>query len=103
MFVVFLKFAENRAAAAQHMADHKAWLQRGFDEGAFLLSGSLNPDSDTGSGGGCILAIGASIDAIRDRVAEDPFVAEAVVRPEIVEMTPSKAVDALGFLTAQNA
>ncbi len=93
MFVVLLKFADNRADAPRHMAGHKAWLQQGFDDGAFLLSGSLPP----GLGGG-IVAHGESADALRARVAADPFVAAGVVTAEILELAPSKADGRLGFL-----
>ena len=41
MFIVSLTFAANKAEAGQHMDDHKAWLQRGFDDGVFLLAGRL--------------------------------------------------------------
>ncbi|WP_346908450.1 hypothetical protein, partial [uncultured Roseibium sp.] len=71
----------------------KAWLQRGFDDGAFLLAGTLQP----GVGGG-ILADGATLGEIEARVADDPFVAENVVTAEILDMTASKADDRLAFL-----
>lgn len=93
MFVVLLKFAQNRAEAPRHMAGHMAWLQRGFDDGVFLLSGSLQPGL-----GGCIVAHGESAEALRARVAADPFVAAGVVTAEIVELAPSKADGRLGFL-----
>jgi len=34
MYVVLLNFAANKARAGDFMAGHKAWLKRGFDEGA---------------------------------------------------------------------
>ena len=43
MFIVLLRFAQ-RDRAAQAMQGHKQWLQRGFDDGVFLLAGSLQPD-----------------------------------------------------------
>jgi len=43
MFLVLLKFSDNKAQAAKHMAGHNAWIQRGFDEGIFALVGSLKP------------------------------------------------------------
>ena len=43
MFIVLLKFSSNKANAAQWMEGHKAWLQRGFDDGVFMLAGSLKP------------------------------------------------------------
>ena len=93
MFIVLLKFAENKAKAADHMAGHKEWLQRGFDEGVFLLAGSLQP----GLGGG-ILADAVSRPDLETRVKDDPFVAEKVVTAEILELAPSKAEERLSFL-----
>jgi hypothetical protein len=40
MFIVILKFA-NRGKASALMARHNAWLDKGFKDGIFLLSGSL--------------------------------------------------------------
>ena len=96
MFVVQLKFSANKAMAGQFMDGHKAWLQRGFDDGVFLLSGNLQPQL-----GGAIVAHDVSLDALQSRVAEDPFVAESVVSAEIIEIAPSKADERLTFLLPQ--
>ncbi len=40
MFVVLLKFSENRNRVADFMEGHKAWLKNGFDDGVFLLAGT---------------------------------------------------------------
>lgn len=95
MYVVLLKFSDNKSAAPQHMEAHKAWLKRGFDDGIFLLAGSLQP----GLGGG-IVAHNASADEIRTRVDTDPFVAEGVVSAEILELSPSLTDERLAFLAA---
>ncbi len=93
MFVVTLKFADNKAAAPKHMDAHKEWVQRGKDDGVFLLVGSLMP-----SAGGVILAQGVTLDELRSRVDEDPFVVEKIVSAEILELTPNWAEPRLGFL-----
>lgn len=72
---------------------HKAWIKRGFDDGVFLLAGSLEP----GRGGG-ILAHNTSLAELESRLGEDPFVAEDVVKPEIFEIDPGKADERLQFL-----
>ena len=76
-------------------AGHKDWLERGFDDGVFLLAGSLQP----GLGGG-ILAHKASLSELQSRVNDDPFVAEDVVSAEILEIAPSRADERLDFLVA---
>lgn len=93
MFVVTLKFSSNKDSASQFMDGHKAWLKRGFDDGVFLLAGSLQP-----SLGGGILAHNISLQDLEERLNEDPFVREQVVRQEILEITPSKADERLTFL-----
>ena len=96
MFIVLLKFSANKARAGHFMDGHKAWLKRGFDDGVFLLAGQLQPNL-----GGGILAHAASLAELQSRVRDDPFVAEDVVTPEIVEMVPSRADDRLSFLLPQ--
>ena len=95
MHIVFLKFSANKANAGQFMDGHKAWLKRGFDDGVFLLAGSLEP----GLGGG-ILAHNTSLADLQARVNEDPFVAENVVTAEIIELDPSRADERLQFLVS---
>ncbi len=98
MFIVQLKFADNKSQAGRFMEGHKAWLQRGFDEGVFLLAGSLRPNDQGEVGGGGIVAHNTSRADLEARVSDDPFVAEKVVSAEIVEMTPSRADERLNFL-----
>ena len=93
MFIILLKFGTNKAAAPQYMEGHNQWLKQGFEDGAFLLAGSLQP----GLGGG-LLAQGDDRAAVEARVAADPFVAEGVVEPEILELSPAKSDDRLAFL-----
>ena len=93
MFIVLLKFSKNKDHASQLMEGHKEWIKRGFDDGVFLLVGSLQPNS-----GGGIVAHNVSLSDLRNRVNDDPFVAENVVSAEILEITPSRADERLKFL-----
>jgi len=93
MFIVFLKFSANKSQASQFMERHKTWIKRGFDDGVFLLTGSLEP----GLGGG-ILAHNTSLTNLQRRVNADPFVTEDVVKAEIIELDPGKADERLQFL-----
>jgi len=92
MFIVLLKL-KNQDRVGQHLEAHKAWLQRGFEDGVFLLAGSLQPQP-----GGGILAHGVARAALEHRVGEDPFVVHEVARPEIFEITPSRMDERLRFL-----
>lgn len=93
MYIVLLKFSANKSQASQFLEGHKAWVKRGFDDGVFLLVGSLEP----GLGGG-ILAHNTSLADLQGRVNDDPFVAENVVKAEIFELDPDKADARLQFL-----
>ncbi len=93
MFIVLLRFADNKGLVGQFMQGHNEWIKRGFDDGVFLVVGSLQP----GQGGG-ILAHDTTLEDLRVRVNEDPFVAENVVTAEVLEITPSKADERLQFL-----
>ena len=93
MFIVLLKFSDNRAKAGQFMEGHKEWIKRGFDDGVFLLSGSLQPNL-----GGGVVAHNTSLSDLQGRVNADPFVVENVVTAEILEITPARAEERLKFL-----
>ena len=93
MFVVFLEFSENRDRVGELMEGHKSWLASGFEDGVFMLAGSLQPGR-----GGAILAHGVSLSDLESRVAEDPFVAQNVVTASISEITPSRVDDRLAFV-----
>ncbi len=93
MFIVLLKFSDNKGQASQFMEGHNEWIRRGIDEGTFLLVGSLQPKL-----GGGIVAHNTTLSDLQSRVNNDPFVAENVVSVEILEITPKKADERLKFL-----
>jgi uncharacterized protein YciI len=93
IFVVLLKFSINKAQAGSYIGGHNEWLKRGFDDGVFLLSGSIQPEL-----GGAVLAYNTSLSDLQIRVNDDPFVIENVVIAEIVEITPGQTDERLGFI-----
>ncbi|WP_448207863.1 YciI family protein [Azospirillum sp. sgz302134] len=95
MFVVTLRFSANKAQAPAHMDGHNAWIRRGFEDGVFLLTGSLS-----GGAGGTVLAHNIARGDLEARLREDPFVAEKVVDADILEITPGRVDDRLAFLKA---
>jgi uncharacterized protein YciI len=95
MFVVLLKFSANKAKAAQFMEGHNAWLRRGFDDGVFLLAGSIKPGL-----GGAIVAHNVSPAELQNWIDADPFVAEDIVRAEILDIAPSITDERLKFMAA---
>ena len=93
MYVVFLRFSNNKARAGDFMDAHREWIKRGFDDGVFLVVGSLQPNL-----GGAIVAHNASKTELEDRVSRDPFVVADVATPEIFEILPARADERLQFL-----
>jgi uncharacterized protein YciI len=93
MFFVLLKFSDNKGRAGQFMEGHKEWIKRGFDDGVFLLAGSLQPNL-----GGVIVAHKTSLADLQQRVSDDPFVAEKVVSAEILDVAPSRVDERLKSL-----
>ncbi len=93
MFIVLLKFSDNKSQAPQFMQGHNEWIRRGFDDKVFLLVGSLQPKL-----GGGIVAHNTTLIDLQDRVNQDPFVAESVVSAEIIEISPAKTDERLSFL-----
>lgn len=93
MFLVLLKFSTNKDGAGRLTDGHKEWIKRGFDDGVFLLAGSLQPRL-----GGAIIAHQTSLSDLQRLVNEDPFVAENVVTAEILEISPSMTDERLRFL-----
>lgn len=93
MFVVTLRFSANKAQARTLMDAHNAWIQRGFADGVFLLTGGLEMGA-----GGAVLAHGVTRADLEARVADDPFVAADVVRAEILDIAPGRVDPRLAFL-----
>lgn len=93
MFIIYLKFAQNKSKAPEHMAGHNQWIAQGFADGVFLIVGGLRPE-----GGGAIIAHGEDRRAIEARIAADPFVQEGIVTFEIQDVAPGQADERLSFL-----
>jgi hypothetical protein len=48
IFIVLLKFSDNKSQASQFMEGHNEWVKRGISEDVFLLVGSLQPNMGGG-------------------------------------------------------
>lgn len=95
MFIVLLKFSDNKAQASEYMASHNDWIKQGFNDGVFLLVGSLQPGL-----GGSVIAHNTTKEALEVLVNEDPFVKHNIVSAEVLEIDPKKADDRLSFLVS---
>jgi uncharacterized protein YciI len=95
MFVVLLTYTQSLDAVDQHVDAHRAFLDRHFASGTFLLSGRKDPRT-----GGVILADAASVGALQALLAEDPFHVHGIATYELVQFTPTMAAPALQMLVA---
>lgn len=93
MFIILLKFADNKSSAGDFMDGHNQWVKQGFIDNVFLLAGSLTPGL-----GGSVIAHNTSLVKLQDRVNEDPFVRENIVTAEILEIDPKLTEERLSFL-----
>ena len=93
MFIILLRLTENKNKAGEFMESHNEWIKRGFEEGVFLLVGSLQPGL-----GGSVIAHNVSLSELEARVNSDPFVVENIVNTEILEIEPKTADERLSFL-----
>jgi uncharacterized protein YciI len=93
MFIITLKFSNNKEQASQFMEGHNQWIEQGFNDGVFLLAGSLGSNL-----GGGVMAYNILLSDLQNRVKDDPFVAEGVVSAEIIEIAPAKTDERLNFL-----
>jgi hypothetical protein len=93
MFVVLLRFAENKHLASEHIAGHNDWVRKGVEDAVFLLTGSLR-----GGQGGAIIAYGLTRADLERRLEADQFVAGRVVAPEIIEIEPGTVDRRLAFV-----
>jgi len=96
MFVILLKFSDNKKKAKEYMPAHNEWINQGMDEGIFLVVGSIKNGM-----GGAILATNTSLENIQIRVNNDPFVIEKVVTAEILEISPNRVDERFNFLLSE--
>ena len=70
--------------APELIAAHRAFLQKGYDDGHFLISGPTIPPK-----GGFLLARAESLDALQAMLAEEPYTKANVMRfSRITEFNP---------------
>lgn len=86
MYVILLHYLKPLSEVDRYVAEHRAFLERHYAAGNFLLSGRQEPRS-----GGVIIARGETRAQIEAIVREDPFNREQIARYEIVEFVPSLA------------
>lgn len=93
MFLLLSRYVKPLEEVDRVLDEHRAFLDRYYDAGLFVVSGSREPRT-----GGVIVTTDAPREAVERALAEDPFVREGVSEYDIVEFNASKR--AQGFLAA---
>ena len=93
MFIILLKFSDNKSQAPDFMQGHNDWVTQGLNDNVFLLVGSLKPNM-----GGCIIAHNTTLEECQQRVNNDPFVTQNIVSAEILEVAANQTAEQLSFL-----
>ena len=88
MFVLVLTYTKPVEAVDALMRDHMAWLNAGYRDGHFVVSGRQIPRT-----GGVILARGDDREAIEALAAEDPFVRGGVADVQVIQFRASQTAD----------
>lgn len=86
MFVIILTYTQPLSVVDQFVSEHRAFLERHYATGQFVLSGRQEPRT-----GGVILATGSNRDDIERILQEDPFHRENVAEYDIIAFVPSMA------------
>ena len=84
-FLVEVNYAVPLEEIDQVLAEHRAFLQTGYDRGLLLMSGPLNPRT-----GGRVVARAESLEEIRSFFAQDPYNLKSLATYAFYEFEPVK-------------
>lgn len=84
-FIVEINYLVPLARVQESVPAHRAYLQTGYDAGLLLCSGPKVPAT-----GGFMLARAASLEALQDFFAQDPFSIEQLASFTFSEFQPVK-------------
>ena len=84
-FIVEITYLVPAAELGDTVAEHRAFLQTGYDLGWLLLSGPRNPKT-----GGMVVARAPELEALQQFFAQDPYLLKNLARHTYVEFDPVK-------------
>jgi uncharacterized protein YciI len=90
-FIILITYMVPFEQLSQHIADHRAFLQIGYDKGMMLLSGPQVPKI-----GGAILARATSLEEIKKFMADDPYLTRGLAKYQFIEFEPLKSQPFMG-------
>lgn len=93
MFVLLLTYTKPVDEVDALMRDHMRWLNEGYRDGHFVVSGRRVPRT-----GGVIIARGDDREAVEALAAADPFVTGGVATVEVIQFNASQTAEGLEAL-----
>jgi len=90
MFLILLQYIRPLTAIEHYLEAHKAFLDKYYKSGQFILSGRRKPRS-----GGLILCKASSRKEVEQIITEDPFDKYQLALYEIIEFEPTTYVNEL--------
>ena len=85
MFLVTLTYKQPMDIVEQHVAAHRAYLEQGYQQDQFIVSGPKHPRT-----GGIILSQLTDRAQLQKIIEQDPFYIHGVADFDIVEFAPVK-------------
>ena len=84
-FLIEIQYTAPPEIIAGILADHRAFLQIGYDQGWLLMSGPMNPKT-----GGIVIARAPSLEEIQTYFLNDPYGQNQAATYRFVEFDPIK-------------
>ena len=85
MFVVLLTYKKPLEEIEKYLAEHRAFLDQGYDNDFFLLSGPMHPRS-----GGMIISQLKNRDQLESVLKQDPFAVRELADCKVIEFNAVK-------------
>jgi len=90
MYLILLQYIRPVAAVEHYMEQHRAFLEKFYKSGQFILAGRRKPKS-----GGLIICKASSRKEVEAIIAEDPLDKFQLALYEIIEFEPTSYVNEL--------
>lgn len=87
MFLILLQYIRPLSAIDHFLEEHKAYLNKYYQNGNFIFSGRKLPRS-----GGVILCRAENRREVESIISEDPFDRNSLAMYEIIEFQPTQCV-----------
>lgn len=84
MYILTIKFKEDKSILANYVAEHTKWVKKAFVEKIFVMAGQK-----TELNGGVILAVNMPKEKLRDLLNQDPFVKYGLAEYKITHFEPA--------------